>query len=605
MTSLTHGADAGRLREIASTMRGEGARVQEVGDQLGPLSGMLQEAWGGPDAEHLLSQVEMLRPSIATTGATLIAWAEDLRGQADQQTAGSGEVGGAGGSLTRGDVTDGVRKFAGLTGKLSAPTSGGPGSGWPGGGALSNAIGDGPQTDPGQISQPGWVSNSDEAKLGPDNGFKAKVTATETVGVSKESVDSEGRSVQTTTVTGTVEGTVGASGDDKKGTGGSFSVGGGTEVSYSVTVPVGVDPTTIDPLDPGSWPPGTSVRFTEEFYVALDAGVSFRGLMTEAGYDAGERGYVEVSKGDGDQVVVLVGDEEFARASQSVGLGTSDLNVKAGASSGFSHGTAHEVTLDLGTEQGRQAYRDLVAGGAPPTAGDPGVVDVADLTVFDASKSIDISGTAGDVSAGGNLSEWKAGGVQRVHADGTTTLEWTGTQSGIDVSGVARFDTDGNPILTESTYQFRLEGVSPEDAQLYNDAYLGENVTPTADNNVVLDLTNGDLRRMKTQAATTTAEMINANPDAYPDFPGAGEGPVTSADVLNHCRDNPDAATDLGGSWTATQQILTAQSDQEILRTMMATGGPLEFQRELGVDYYSATGERITPVGEVTSRRSA
>lgn len=606
MTGVTHGADTARLRDIATTMRGEGQRVQDVSDGLVPLAAMLHEAWGGPDAEQLLTRVEGLRPTIASTGATLVAWAEELRGQADQQSAASGEGGGVGGAGTPGRGGAG-NPFAGLSTSGSARAGGGRLAGGgllpsgEGGVPLTNAIGDGSQTDPGRKVQPGHVSNSDTKEAGKV--VKGKVTATETVDVSKEFVDSEGRSVQTTTVSARVE--VGIGGEaGGKGTGGSFGASGGTEVSYEVTAPVGVDPTSIDPNDPASWPPGTSVRFGEEYFAAFEAEARFRGIIANAGYEFGTESYVEVSKGSGDQVVVQVGDAEFLRASSELGVGTPDLNIKGGASSETSSGTAKEVTIDMSTAQGRQSFEDIM-NGAPPSADAPGVVDVADLTVFNASKSLGVSGTAGDFSAGGTLGEWNAGGVQRTHADGTTTLEWSGLQSGTQVGGVATFDANGDMIEGKSTYYMRLEGVSPDAAAEYNNFYLGENTAPAHDNNVVLNFTHGDISQMKVQAAQTQAAMINASPDYYHDFPGASDGNVTASAVLRHCEGNPDAIVDLGGPNTATQQILVAGSDAEVLRTMMATGGPLEFQTELAVDYYTAKGERIDPVGEIKSQRSA
>lgn len=606
MTGVTHGADAARLRDIATTMRGQGQRIQEMGDELVPLAAMLQAAWGGPDAEHLLTQVEGLRPTIAGTGATLVAWAEELRGQADQQAAGSGEGGGAGGSGAPGGASGG-NPFAGLSSSGSARAGGGRLAGGSpllageGGLPLTNAIGDGPQTDPGEKRQPGSVSNSDTKEAGKV--IKGQVTATETVDVSKEFVDSEGRSVQTTTVSARVEAGVGGEAGGK-GTGGSFGAGGGTEVSYEVTAPVGVDPMSIDPNDPASWPPGTSVRFGEEYFAAFEAEARFRGIIANAGYEFGTEAYVEVSKGSGDQVVVQVGDAEFLRASSELGVGTPDLNIKAGASSETSSGTAREVTIDLSTAQGRQAFEDVM-NGEPASADAPGVVDIADLTIFNASQSMGVSGTAGDFSAGGTLAEWNSGGVQRTHADGTTTLEWSGLKSGTQVGGIATFDANGEMIEGKSTYYLRMEGVSPEAAAEYNKFYLGENTAPAHDNNVVLNFTHGDISQMKTQAAQTQAAMINANPGYYHDFPGASDGNVTASDVLRHCENNPDAVIDLGGPNSATQVILTSGSDAEVLRAMMATGGPLEFQNELAVDYYTAKGERIDPVGDVTSQRSA
>lgn len=623
MTGVTHGADAVRLRDIATTMRGQGQRVQDIGDELVPLAAMLQEAWGGPDAEHLLTQVEGLRPSIAGTGATLVAWAEELRGQADEQAAGSGESGGAGGPGGQGG--GGANPFAGLRAQGGAPTGGNPllgGAGNPlrgeGGVPLTNAftreagggkeeppqaIGEGSQVDRGRNIQPGFTTNTDTP--GSDKpGLKVRMTGTETVETSPEFVDSEGRSVQTSTLTVRVEaGLVGEAGG--KTTGGGFSGTGGTEVSYSVTAPVGVDPATIDPTDPASWPPGTSVRLNEDYFVALQGDVRFRGLLASAGIESGSGAFVEVSKGDGDEVTVLVGDSEFSRASTSLGIGSTEANAQVTASSGVTTGTAKEVTLDLSTPAGQEAYRGILEDGSIPAADSAGVVDVADVTVLNASRSLGASGTLGDITMGGTLSSWEVGGVQRTHADGSTTLEWSGQSAGTQVGGVATFDPDGNMIVEDNTYYMRMEGVDPATAGNYNRNYLDRDVSPTTEQNVVLTLTHDDLTAMRSQAAVTQANMINANPQDYPDFPIPADGSVSATDVLRHCEDNPDAVFELGGADSATQLILGAQSDQEILRGMMAKD-PLLYQQELATDYYTYNDrERVRPVGEITSQRSS
>ncbi|WP_433955131.1 hypothetical protein [Janibacter indicus] len=91
MTGVTHGADVARLDEISGQLRVQGEQVGQIGETLGVVSGTLREAWSGPDMEHLLAQTDQLRPAIARTGASLVAWADALREQADQQRTGSGE----------------------------------------------------------------------------------------------------------------------------------------------------------------------------------------------------------------------------------------------------------------------------------------------------------------------------------------------------------------------------------------------------------------------------------------------------------------------------------------------------------------------------------
>lgn len=605
MTGLTHGADVERLREIAVMMRGQGARVQEVSEELGPLSAMLQESWGGPDAEYLLSQVQMLRPVVANTGATLVAWADGLSVQADQQVAGSGEGddGGAGaGAQSPGrarDLAEGIGRSLGLDRLHGGRDDASPlGSGL----GLTNAIGDTPGRDPGQIAQPGSVSKSTSAEAGP-----LKVTDTATVSVSGESVDAEGRSVQTTEVTLSREGAI-ELGKEIDGVGLTAKGYTGAEVGYSVTAPEGVDPLSIDPLRPETWPEGVSVRFDESFYAGYGMEGNYRGLIVGLGQEVGTGQYVEVSKGAGNEVTLLVGNEDFSRASAQLGLGTDEVNVKVGANNGVSSGSAREVVIDRSTPEGQQTYESLLfGGGAVPAVGTAGVVDVADLTVLNAQSSVDVSGTAGDWSAGGTLSEWSAGGVQRTHADGTTTLDWTGESRGMQVGGTTSFDSTGKAMTEDNTYYMRLEGVSPEAAQQYNNLYLAEDVKPSGDNNVVISLDHHDLETMRVQAAQTTAAQINAHPEDYPDFP-RGDGPVTSSDILAHVDGNPDGARDVVSPFTngtATETILTAQTDQEILRSMMAVHGPLEYQQQIAVDHHSATGRTVIPVGEVSSQPSA
>lgn len=173
MTGVTHGADAARLDEISGQLRVQGEQVGQIGETLGVVSGTLRKAWSGPDMEHLLAQTDQLRPAIARTGASLVAWADALREQADQQRTGSGEGGsrgssvvgslvggrGAGSGSGRPDLSGVTGVFRDLVGGMSAG-GGSPFGGLPAG-SMANAIGDGPQTDPGELRQPGSVTTSD------------------------------------------------------------------------------------------------------------------------------------------------------------------------------------------------------------------------------------------------------------------------------------------------------------------------------------------------------------------------------------------------------------------------------------------------------------
>lgn len=617
MTGVTHGADVDRLREVAGVIRGQGQRVQEVGDELGPLSAMLEESWGGPDAEALLVQVHRLRPAIAGAGATLVAWADGLSAQADQQASGSGESGGSGGSGQgiRDAVREGARLFGGLSAPGGAPT-GGTVPGWQGGNPLANSAtayqhsadgggggvsdidGGTSGRDPGQIDQPGSVSKSTSVEAGP-----VKVTDTATASVSGESVDAEGRSMQTTEVTLSREGAIelGKKIDGVGVTGTGYT---GAEVGYSVTAPAGVDPLSIDPLRPETWPEGVSVRFDESFYAGYGLEGNYRGLIVGIGQEVGTGQYIEVSKGDGNEVTVLVGNDEFRRATTQLGVGTDELNAKVGANNGISSGSAREVVIDRSTPAGQATYESLLfGGGAVPAVGTAGVVDVADLTVMNAQASVDISGTAGDWSAGGTLSEWSAGGVQRTHDDGTTTLDWTGESKGVQTGGTAYFDEAGNPVPEKGTYYVRLEGVDPQAANDFNQYVRGSSTQVDAEQNVVLTYTHDDLQTMRMQAAETQATMINADPERY-NYPEGTR--MTAEDVIATVEADPDTGifdvTD-GAESNGTRALLGAGSDAEIMRVIAQD--PLGVSQGVSLDHHTATGELATPTGEVASHESA
>ncbi|MET4077796.1 hypothetical protein [Janibacter sp. UYMM211] len=622
VSGVSHGADAQQLESIAEGLRLQGQRTTAVGDELASAAAVLREAWAGPDSEVLLHRADHLRPTVADAGDGLTRFAGRLDAQAQQQRAASGEGSSRRGS-TESMVPGGGAAFAGrsASGRLAAqggrplsdrrdggPTRSGTGplmqamtySHDGGGAGRDHVIEDGATNGQGGDGPAVSATTTGEKKAGP-----VTVTQGSTVAVSDEGVDAQGRSVRTTTVTTTTEASVEIE-KKLKGTGAGGGTAVGTEGSYSVTGPSdgSFDPTQYSPLDPTALPEGASISLDARAYGSWGLESAFRGLELELGGTTGVGNGVEIVRGEGDTVIVTISDEQYREAMTRLGYGP----VSAGASSSMSTGEGVEVTFDMSDPAAQQAYYDMVFGGRMPEPSTSGVSDVAQVQVLDISRSNDLAIEVGALEAGVS-DERSMSAVQRTHADGTTTVDWSGdANNGSVVSGSAQYDAAGNYDEAGSTYQVRVDSVDPSVATTFNDAYAGQPTTVTGEQNVVISYDHADLQSMRSQAADTAAARITAYPDEFPDFPDAG-GTVTGEQVLAYIEANPDRAGDVISplsSGTATGQVLTAQNDREIMQAISNNPqGVVAWHSDLGTAHYSETGQRITPVGEVTSHGSS
>lgn len=599
------------LREIATALRGQGARVQEIGDGLSPFAQVLEGAWSGLDSARLLADVDQLRPAVASVGSTLIAWADELRAQADEQTQASGEAGGAGGrggpgsserSRRSEEVVDDVTDLANRTMGDGHPQGQGMRNPWLAGmdrprygndsppDAEPRNVIDGPQG--GDEARTGSTSHSTSA------GDGAKVSRTTSGSTTDAGVDAQGRGLQTTTVSGTSE--VSAEVGKKIGRiGVDGKVLAGTESKWSVTGPDGTDATSVNPLDPEGMPEGTSVRLGNSWYTGHDLDASYRAITLSMGEKSGTEHYIEVTRGDGDEVTVLVGDDEFDKAKSALGIGNDKASGQVSAGSSFTEGKAKEVTFDLSTQEGQDAYNRLVLLGKEPRAGDPGVKDIADIEAFSGSRSTGASAKLFDQTFGSSDSNWNAGGLTKHHADGAETVEWSGKDGRTQVGGSTHYDPDGSIDRDKTTYYLRERDVEPEVARLYNQ-YQGSDAAPSGRQNVAISVTPTDLEAMRYQAAETQAAKINNEPEWYRGS-DIDTGKTWSADdVLDYVEGNPERARSLQPLAPASVQLLEAQNDDEMLRAMAARN-PVEFQNDLAAEHHAQTDTIKSHRGTVTS----
>ncbi|MGW3547806.1 hypothetical protein ACWDHH_08510 [Janibacter hoylei] len=606
MSGVTHGADAERLRGIAEALRGNGAQIEKIGERLGPAAQALEASWSGPDAESLAADVAQVRPAIASIGSTIIAWADELRAQADEQTQGSGggARGGSGGTSTRPDRQDAIDKIKDVTSKLTSGDGRGSGMDNPLLAALDKPRGGHdapPDAEPRNVidGRPGGrEEGTGSVSQSESKGKHVKVSGTVTASTTDAGVDTKGRGLQTNTVSGTAE--LSAEASAKVGrVGVDGKLFAGTETSWSVTGPDGLDPTSIHPLDPLGMPGGSSIRLGSSWYTGHELGGEYSALMASMGKESGIDRYVEVSRGEGDEVTVRVGDADFDKAKSSVGLGVDKANVGLSADSSFTEGTAKDVTFDLSTPEGQDAYTRFLILGKVPSADAAGVTDIADVEAFSGSRSTGSSLTLGDKTFGSDGSSWEAGGLTKHHADGRQTVEWSGDSGRTQIGGTTVYDAAGVKDQDASSYYLRERDVDPEVARQYN-FFQGSDAEPTQRQNVAMSLTSTDLQAMRYQAAEQAATKINESPEWYRGSDIDTSQKWSADDVLQYVEGDGDKARSLDGVDRASTDLLAAQSDDDILRAM-SSKGPVEFQTQLAQDYQAVTGTTRGHRGTVTS----
>lgn len=614
MTGVSHGADAERLEEISERLHDQGERVGQIGETLGVVSGTLREAWSGPDMEHLLAETDQLRPAIARTGASLVAWAGALREQADQQVGASGgasapggaaagaRAGGAGAPAS--DPLRAMRSFADFMGRGADDHDRAAGS------PLLAAL------DPGRRPASGrggsdWDLLDPVKALAGDRGKKAdlpkgsysesesrgkvvKLTLSAGVTHADAGVNDKGQSLERTTLTGTAELSVeakarlGKVGVDAKG----FA---GTENTYSATAPKGTDMSFAHPLDPESLPEGTSLRLSSAWYKGYELGGSYAAIVADMGSRSGTEHYVEITRGPGDEVTVRVGNDEFDKAASSLGLGGDKASVSLNADSALTNGKATEVTFDLSTKAGQDAYDQFVFGGKAPAAGDPGVVDVAKIEAFQGSKSTGFTLAAGDKSLGGPLTESMNGGLTTTHADGTQTVAWSSSSGRNAMDGELTLDKSGNVVPGSEVVHLRRGGVDPSEVESYMKTAHGSDVSYSERQNVVITYSADDLRALREQAAAHYTQELNDHPGSRGDaFEERQDWTVD--EFLERIDSDEDA-------WLSTQGFETpglvvgARTDEEMLRVLAYD--PIDTQRDVALAY-RGTGKEPAPIGEVT-----
>ncbi|WP_434966422.1 hypothetical protein [Janibacter indicus] len=92
--TLTHGADAARLRQIAAQLRGQAKLTSRIGAEGGARTSVISAVWEGPDRDDFVRDWRVAERSLDDCAAMLTTMADRMTEQAEQQLDASNEMGG-------------------------------------------------------------------------------------------------------------------------------------------------------------------------------------------------------------------------------------------------------------------------------------------------------------------------------------------------------------------------------------------------------------------------------------------------------------------------------------------------------------------------------
>lgn len=252
--------------------------------------------------------------------------------------------------------------------------------------------------------------------------------------------------------------TVGGSVDGKK-VKVEGSLVGGSRAEYSVTVPNGVDPKSIDILNPQSWPEGTRVQIKSEDYQGSSLEVLVKGIGIATDHESRTGTSIVIEKQAGNKVGIATGPTDGFTSSGK-------LKIDLGAGFSFEAGAEHKLdssafgsfTVDLNTPEGRAAYRESVFNGNPPTANGNGVSDYKQIYTNDYAykNGVKIKTPIGEVNLEGHKEN--SSGTTTIYPDGRVEVSGTYDSDGdgkVDMTRTAS-STDGGKNWSEPVYKYSL-----------------------------------------------------------------------------------------------------------------------------------------------------
>jgi hypothetical protein len=329
---------------------------------------------------------------------------------------------------------------------------------------------------------------------------------------------------------------------------GEVGVGAGTRARYKVVLPgENQSPEAaarINPFDPTTIPVGATVTLDGQAFTQTALEGSFRHIGIRHGLTEAAGASYSVSRVDENNVRVTMGPNEAVEAFNGFGVSTQIATAMLGRQDNLGFSSVSTATFDLSNPDGQAAYAHFVATGdvAHQT---PGVSGVAQIGRLDFSSQTRAQLELGPLSADLAGAQNTGSRVDITYPDGSYTsviqLQYSGNAP---LQVTQRFDTAGNEVVSERTYQFtintdrpsygwwarNIEGRSESGeennlAQLLNDAFTGnpDSGLVRPGSKVTIELTEAQMQALQTRTREVAAADGNIGGTNSLDL-AAGEG---------------------------------------------------------------------------------
>lgn len=231
------------------------------------------------------------------------------------------------------------------------------------------------------------------------------------------------------------------------------------------------DVRNLNPMDPSKLPTGTRVTMEGARNTDTQLNATFRGLAVETSTGRSEGTSLQVEKLEGDKVRVTAGPSEAMRQGFGVGVQAGSSSATANAAQQLSTEKLRSAEFDLSTQQGRDAYQNLVRTGQFPTQEGTGVSNVTTTEKVKYDQQI-----SGEVNVAGKAllqgsQQTSADLTKTSRPDGSFTLTGNLNPAGnVPLQASASFDPQGKEIPGSREYSYSVPPMDKDQAYRFAQA---------------------------------------------------------------------------------------------------------------------------------------
>ena len=239
------------------------------------------------------------------------------------------------------------------------------------------------------------------------------------------------------------------------------SASSGVRGRYKVSLPadaVDVDPTRVNPFDPGSIPRGASVTLDGQHFTGTVLEASFRTIALQSQRTEASGASYRVDRLQDGRVRVSTGPNEALEAFNGLGFKVGDVAALAGRQDALGHSAVRTATFDLEHADGRRAYQQFIDHGTLD-ARTPGVQDLATVERLGMSSQTRLKLGHGDRFGIDLAGARNSGDVVRIRCDDGSQTELRTVQydGNVPASRQSAYGADGAEDLAQRRYAFTFD----------------------------------------------------------------------------------------------------------------------------------------------------